>query len=935
MVEIFGREPELTLADAFLESAGERFGVLQFEGEPGIGKTTVWREIARRAEGRGFRVLACRPAEAEANLALSAVADLLEPVPSERFASRAGAQRRALEVALLRVESEAAPPDLRTVAAAVRSLLEDLSSERPLLVAVDDVQWLDATSATVLVFALRRLTDDRVGWLLARRLGASARLDAEALVPPESVTVKTLGPLTPGALHRMLGERLDEPLPRPTLVRIHRASRGNPLFALEIAHELEAGAPPPPGARLPVPHRLREFLAGRIRTLPRDAQEALLAAAALSHPTAELVESVSCAAGLASAEEAELVRIDDGRVVFAHPLYASAVYETAPTARRRDLHRRLAERVTDPLERARHLAVATTDPDPAVAGMLEESAALARSRGAWDSAAELLEQACALTPSAGRADVWRRGVSAAEHHSRAGDRSRARALLEEILDEPLPGALRADALRLLAEVSYYEDKPAEARRLFIEALVYVEDPRLTVRIELGLSYLSAYFADFPGGVEHAYQALKSAEVIEDRALVGVALAYCAMYDYLSGQGVDWDKVERSLVLEDLDSVLPPGWHPSAIAALLLLYVGRHSEARERLKGVWATASERGDESDLAFILLWLSWLEMRSGNFAEAAALAEQADSFAVLTGSESMHAVVIAQRALVHAHRGEAAETQGACAEAAALFERLGDIWISVWIAASVALLELSRGRADAAWEACEPLTVVLEHQGIAEPVPAFFLPDAIEALIAVGRLERAEALIDALEGRGRELERPWALATGGRCRGLLLAARGDITGAAAALERAATAHERLEMPFELARTLLVTGVVERRARRRARAKKSFEQAFEIFDRLGAKLWAERAQQELGRVGLRRASGNELTAGERRVAELAARGLTNRQVAAALFISPKTVEANLTRIYRKLGIGSRAELGARMATARKGRETPDVTLPASPTVAT
>jgi DNA-binding CsgD family transcriptional regulator len=284
------------------------------------------------------------------------------------------------------------------------------------------------------------------------------------------------------------------------------------------------------------------------------------------------------------------------------------------------------------------------------------------------------------------------------------------------------------------------------------------------------------------------------------------------------------------------------------------------------------------------------------------------------LTGSQAMHAVVVAQRGLVHAHRGETAATRRACTEARTLFERLGDIWIIVWIAASLALLELSRGKPDAAREACEPLTMALEHHGIAEPVPAFFLPDALEALIAVGQLDRAQALIDALEDRGRELDRAWALATGGRCRGLLLAARGDIAGATAALEQALMQHERLEMPFELARTLLVVGLVERRARRRGQAKESFERALAIFELLGAKLWAERTRRELRRVGLRRSSGNELTTGERRVAELAAQGLTNRQVAAALFISPKTVEANLTRIYRKLGIASRAELGARMA---------------------
>jgi DNA-binding CsgD family transcriptional regulator len=914
MAAVFGREAELALADAFLESAGDRFSVLRFEGEAGIGKTTVWREVVRRAEGRGFRVLSCEPAQAETKLALSAVADLLGPVQSDEFAALPQPQRRALGIALLRVAPSSEPLDPRTLATAIRSLLVGLSAEGPLLVAIDDVQWLDTTSAAVLAFALRRLATMRLGWLFSRRIPEPARLAADALVPRESLTQHTIGPLTLAALHHLLKDHFDQPLSRPSLVRVHEASGGNPLFALEIAREVGAVAPLDAGAHLRVPESLREYIASRIPTLPTNAREALVAAAALSHPTAELVERVSSTAGLAAAEEMGLVRIEHGRVAFAHPLYASAVYESTSRRRRQELHRRLAQLVTDLEERARHLAAATADADESVARMLEEAAALARSRGAWDSAAELLERARSLTPLDRLDEARRRGIAAAERHIHAGDRARARALLEEIVAEPLSRSLRADALRLLGEISSSDENMTEVVRFLTDALEYADDPRRAATIELGLAWSQRTFSDFSGGVSHAYRALERAEAIGDGPLVANALAVCAIFDYLCGRGVDWRKVERSLALEDPDSINPVLWRPSAIAGCLHLWVGHLSEARERLTAVWSTASERGDESDLPFILLWLGWLETKSGNLTTAAALAEQMAYFTTLTGSQSFHAFVVAQRSLVHAHRGEIAETRRGCADAAALLERFGNPQIGLWIAASLGLLELSLGNPDAAWQACEAMTEPFEKHGIAEPFPAFFLPEALEALIAVGQLDRAEGLLDLFEGRGRELDRAWALATGARCRGLLLAARGELAGAGAALERALVEHERLEMPFELARTLLVKGVIERRARRRGRAKESFKQALAIFERVGASLWAERARQELERVGLRRSSGDELTAGERRVAELAAQGMTNREVAAALFLSPKTVEANLARAYRKLGIASRAELGARMA---------------------
>lgn len=908
---MFGRERELALGDAFLETATERFGVLVCHGDAGAGKTTVWGEVVRRAEDRGFRVLSCRPAETETKYALSAVADLVEAVPGEAVAALPDPQRRALEVALVRVEASGASAQPRALATAVRSLFLGLSGEEPLLVAIDDVQWLDKASADVLEFALRRLAGARAGWLFARRVGEPCRLDPDRLVPPEFLTRLAVGPLTVAALHHMLKDRLEEPLSRSALVRVHAISGGNPFYALEIAREM-ARSEGITGVLMPVPDSVRGLLSRRLRRLPEPTRDALLVASALSEPTTSLVDEDA----LRPAEEDDIVTVDsDGRVAFRHPLYASAVYASASRMRRRIVHMSLAERITDSEERARHLAAVTTDPDETIAQALASGAAVARSRGAWGSAAELLEQASKLTPSDGSDSAHAREISAAEHHIRAGDRSHARALLEGALSQPLPRPLRADALRLLGEISYNDEDLREATRLFTAALDDAEEPRTAIAIELGLAYSYSQLFDFAHGIPHAHSALERAEAAPDQPLLAEALAFTAMFDWLGGEGVDWDKVEQSLALENPDSIVPLAWRPSTLAGLLYAYVGRHAEGRERVHAAWADAVDRGDESDVAFVALWLSWLETRAGDLDRAAALVEEALALAAATEGRATGAWALAHRAYVHAVRGDVAKTREDCAEAAALLERFDHVLASIWIAAALGLLELSLGDPDAAWRACEPLVVGVEMQGIGEPIPLFFLPEALEALIALGELDRAEPLIGCLEERGRQLDREWALATGARCRALLLAARGDLEGASDAVEQALVEHARLDMPFELGRTLLVAGVLQRRKRQRARAKASLEEAQEIFERLGTRLWAVRACEEIARLGLRRGSDRDLTASERRVAELVAKGMSNREVAAALSVSPKTVEANLGRIYRKLDISSRAELGARMAT--------------------
>jgi DNA-binding CsgD family transcriptional regulator len=915
---IVGRDDELAIVDEFLERAAIECRVLAVEGVAGIGKTTLWWEAISRASAQGFRVLSCRPVEAETALAATAVADLLHELPDAALVALPPPQQRALRVALLQVDPETATLDARAVAAAFRSLLVSLHGDRPVLVAVDDEQWLDRASATTLGFALRRLTTAPIGWLLTHRIGQAYRLDVDQLAEADRLRRVTVGPMSLAAVHELLKVRLERSLARPALVRIHHASGGNPLYALEIAREYRRQHDGVGAEVIPVPENLRSLIASQLRRLPRRTRHELVVCSALASPSVDVVDEVA----LAPAVEGDIVGIDRrGRVTFRHPLYASIVYEsTSPTARR-EIHNQLAELVDDREERARHLVLGAGAPSETVACAAESGAALSRGRGSWETAAELFEHAARLTPPERSPLAQRRTIAAAEHHIHAGDRQRARMILEDVLADPLEGGLRAEALRLLAEVSYNDDHFVQASQLYRKALAVADDPRAIVEILLGLSYVDAQLWeqlwDFPGAATQAHRALELAKRIGDEALLAEALGYCAMLDFLCGRGLDRDKVARAVELEEPDRLVPVERRPSTMAALLALYDGRHDEARTGLAAVCTAARLRGDESDLPFVVTWQSWLETRAGNYRAAGALADESASLATLTGSRSMHAWALSQRAYVHAHRGEIENTRRLCAEAAGLLESSGYLQPGMWIAASLTVLELSLANAADAWQACRPLVEALEGADPWEPIIAFVLPDALETLIALGEHERAEPLIEAFEGRGRHLRRTWAVATGLRCRGLLHAASGDLVSALAALDQADAHHHDVDVPFDHARTLLVKGRIERRLRRRGDAHTSVSRALESFDRLGATIWCAQARAELRGIRPRRTESNELTHAERNVAELAVNGHTNRQIATQLFMSRKTVEAHVAHIYRKFGIHSRAELGARLAAQR------------------
>jgi DNA-binding CsgD family transcriptional regulator len=898
------------LLEGFLGSIEDGFAVLALEGEPGIGKTTLWREGMRAARARASLVLTCRPAQAEARLSFVGLIDLLGPVADQVLGGLPEPQRRVLEVALVRSRGDGLRADRTTISVAFLSALRLLVASGPVLVGVDDAQWLDRSSAAVLEFALRRLEREPVRVLTSIRLSEEP-IETFDRAAGERRGVLRIGPLSVAALHEVIKERLGVVLARPTLIKLARLSAGNPFYALEVARAVRDNGEPRAGEPLPVPDDLGKLVRGRIRRLPAESRHALLVASALAAPRLELIDREA----LAAAEGAEIVRVTgDGRVEFTHPLFASAVYSSAPARSRRQVHARLAELVQEVEERARHLALAADRPDEAVAEALERGALEARSRGAWESAAELLEQARELTPAADAERRAARGLAAAEDHIRAGGRPRARALFDELLDEPLPRAVRSDALRLLAQTSYHDRSFAEAKRLFAEALACASgDPRREVAIEFGLVFIDSELLDFASASAHAYRAAELAELVDDPPLRGMALADCAMMDFFCGRGVDWEKVTRSLELEGPHPLVPLVRCPTMIAGLLMLFVGRLSEARERLLTVWERCDQQGEENDLAFIVLWLAWLETHRADFVAAKQLVDQGATLADLTGAGTMHGWALSQRAYLFALAGKVAAARRSCEEALELSQRYGYAVPMVWVAAAHATLELSRGDAEAAWRACELLTSGLEYAGIGEPTTVFFLPDALEALIALGQLDRAETLLDAFEGRSRELDRAWTLATGARCRGMLLAARGDLTAAEAAFDRALSEHDRVEMPFERGRTLLCLGRVKRRAKQRKAARETLGGALEIFERVRASLWAERARQELARTHVREAP-LELSPSEAQVVQLAAQGLKNREIAERLFLSPKTVEANLARAYRKLGVRSRAELGAAMA---------------------
>ncbi len=906
------RSAEERSVGKFLDRARVHPTALFVEGEPGIGKTTLWLAAIRRAREQGFVVLSAQGAPTESSLAYGTLADLVHDVQGDAWSTLPEPQRAALQGVVEQRAISGRGDDARAVSAAFLTLLHELANRSPVLVAVDDIPWIDRSSRDVLSFAARRLAGP-IGLLITERLrtdAASASSWLRMLRPEDSQTV-TMGPLSLGKLHSVLADRLGRSFPRPTMARIAELSGGNPFYALELARALDGAS----GTKSGLPGTLAELVSARVGSLPGEVLRCLLAVACVGAPaTTTVARAIGSDVGetvelLGRAEDDGIVGFEGHRVRFSHPLLAQGVYSGATPSARRAMHRRLASILDEPELKARHLALATAVADAESLRMLDEAARSASARGAPAAAADLLDIAIGLDPN----DTPARRIRAARHHLAAGDAGAAKTLLETTVEGLPAGLLRSRALAQLAAVRLFDDNFIEAAVLLEQAVREAgEDLAQRARISITLAFSLSNGGHLDASIAVIEQAEALSEELGSPLLLCQALTMRVHLRFLRGEGFDEMTSQRALRLENESGDVPAPFRPSLHHALFMTWTGRLEEGREGLLAIRRRCIERGEESEMLPVTFNSFLVELWKGDIDAAQAVVIDATERAQQLGGALAPAIANTMQAAWEAHAGNEKSARGAIQEALAASRRAGATTLVVWPISILGFLEVSLRNYEAAVTALGPALAVLDTMpGATEIITAPFVADAAEALIEVGQLERAEMLIERLESNGVRLGRTWLLAVSARCRGMLHAARGDLESAAGSVEQALQTHERLPMPFERARTELLMGMLQRRRRRREAAITALRRSLEAFDSCGAQLWAGRARAELSRADISAGGSSALTASEQRVAELAAAGRTNRDIAATLFISTKTVEANLARTYRKLGIRSRSQLGS------------------------
>jgi DNA-binding CsgD family transcriptional regulator/tetratricopeptide (TPR) repeat protein len=904
---------ELDALARFLAGASTEPHALVVEGEAGIGKTTVWLAAQEQARDQGFQVLSARPAQAETVLAYATLADLLTRVDPAAWTNLPHPQRLAIDRVMLRATDNDVPADPRAAGAALLAIVEELGRQKKVVLAIDDLQWVDSSSASAIAFAARRVSGP-VGVLAAFRTAQTENPGAWLQLYRPDVTHRIeLQPMKLGALHRVVSQRLGRSFARPTMVRIHEVSGGNPLYAIELARTIDDATT---NANLRLPPTLAQLVHARLGDLESDTQDLVLAAACAAEPTVELLATAvrrnadDLRRLLEEAEPPGILVLDGHRVRFSHPLLASGVYTGAAPTRRRTMHRRLAEIVIDPELKARHLALAATQGDPATLESLDAAAQIARIRGAPAAAAELIDLAIGLG-----GDTPERRILSAAHHFNAGDAATARSILQQTVGHAAPRPLRAEALNLLAVISQLEGSLLDGADQLERALTDAgNDLVLRVQILVSLSWIQIHIGQHTASAQNIAEAVADAAELGQPQLLSQALGMRAVVHFLLGRGVEESVLQRALELEDRDTAITVMFRPTFHIALVWASTGQFDAAHDQFIAVWQNCIDRGEESELVFVAFHSVLNELWRADFRHAARIAEDTVERARQLDGALPISAALTVRALLSVYAGREDDVRRDTSEAIGPMVQSGSQILTTWTVATMGFLDVSLGNYEEAINRFEPLLDrVMAAPHMTEIYIAWFLPDAIEALIRVGRAVEAEPLIEALERNGRRLDRPWMLAVGARCRAMFMAAHGDLKAAMVAVEAAMIEHDRLPMPFERARTQLLLGQIQRRRRMKSVASETLQSVLQTFEELETPLWAEHTRAELARVKVGPQPTDGLTASEQRVGELAASGMTNREVAAALSISPKTVESNLMHIYRKLGIRSRAELGRRI----------------------
>jgi DNA-binding CsgD family transcriptional regulator len=541
---------------------------------------------------------------------------------------------------------------------------------------------------------------------------------------------------------------------------------------------------------------------------------------------------------------------------------------------------------------------------------LERAAGHASARGATVAAAELFEQARRLTTAHRAEDLHRRTLAAARYRFAVGEMGVARRLFEDALAAARAGAGRAEALAGLGFVVAFEGDQPRAAELSRRALEEGGEERARASAARVLSTALMFMREeLETARGYASLAVECAERQGDEALVASCLGAQGTIETLLGLPGGRTTCEAAVALESASHedriVSSPEWN----LAVVLVWTDELAEAEALGRECYDRAVALGDEGSVPLILAQLAIVAYETGRWGEARQLADEGLEVALQTGQRPQQAFSLAARALLDASIGIEREAREDAQKVLALAGERAMAVSRINAVRALGLLELSLDRPEEAARLLAPHRLRLIAAGIGEPASIRFVADEIEALIGLGRLDEADTLLGWLEERGHALQRTSALAAAGRCRGLLLAARHDQAPAFAAFEQALAAHGRIPMPFERARTLLALGAAQRRAKRKRNARETLGEALATFEQLGARIWAERTRAELGRIGGRAPADGGLTPSEQRIAALVAEGRTNREVAAALFISDRTVESHLSHVYRKLGIRTRAAL--------------------------
>lgn len=908
-----GRLAELAACEAALSASGAATAAV-ITGPPGIGKTSLWRTVVGSAPA-GAVVLRTTGLEG-GQAAFANLADLFGPVADRVLPWLPEPQASALQAALGLRRAELPLTETLLERAVVGAL--GRLADTGIVIAVDDEQWVDGDTRRLLKAVASRLGDAPVRWLVAVRSGTTDRGLADVLDHELGARVSRieLAGLDDAVLTGLVLDRLPGRWSPGVLRQVVALAAGSPYTAPEVARET-AACGGQDGAAVHLPSTLTDSLRSRLERLGPQTLAVVQATALIRAPTRALLRAIASEPVDERVDEAlEAGVLDcsppDPVLRVSHPLLREAAAGMLTGPQRRRLHRVIGAALNDPDEAAWHLACGADEPDEALAQRVETAAGHASSRGAPARAAALAQAAAGLTPGPDGLDAWRRRLLWLDQLVTTSEFDQAR-LLGEKWAPQVPVQLRGQLTALRAIVK--TDDIEAACRLLAEAFADLagRDParaaRAGARIGVNLGVLLGRLEE---ARPYTAGAVTQARAAGDPVIIREALAADSTLAALAGETDSGDRLRAAAQLPGLADMPCPYYSPETCLGMWHLWRGELDPARDLLQAVVEVALRHGSDEGAISPRLHLTEVEWRAGNWDAAAAHAAAVAHWGRESGQgqEGAGAYVVS---LVDAGRGNIEDARTLAARGLNDAETQRDWTYATYCRWVLGLVELSVDDAAAALSWLEPITDMLQAGGIGEPGIYPFTSDLIEAWAATGHLERAADRLAWLQDAARHLDHPWARITSGRAEAVLRLAERDPAAAISAVGAAIDEARERRLPFELGRCLLVLGTAQRKARQRCAAAASLDEAVAVFGGLGAPRWQALAAAQ--RARLTPGGGDAFTPAERRITDLVTAGHSNREIAAAMYISIKTVEASLTRIYRKLGLRGRVDLARHRTT--------------------